>query len=127
MAEDFEEKLDALLKRDPRYGHDAYLFVFEGLRYTLKNLGVQRHVSGQELLEGIRAHALDQFGGLAPLVLSEWGVRKTDDFGEIVFNLVDHGLMGKTEHDSREDFRGVFRFDEAFRIDAAPPGKSGSP
>src|SRR5256885_9859783 len=117
----FGETVDEILKRDNRYDRDSYYFVREGLDVTLKILKKQhqtqlahRHVSGQELLEGLRRHALDQFGPMAKTVLDYWGVRKCEDFGEIVFNMVEKGILGKTEQDSREDFRGGFDFNEAF-------------
>lgn len=120
-----DDLLRDLVARDPRYRPDAYRFVFESLDYTLKSLErTGGHVSGRELLEGIRDFALDQFGGLAGLVFDQWGVRCTGDFGEIVFNLVEAGLMGKTESDSREDFRDVYEFRDVFRVDAAAPQKS---
>jgi uncharacterized repeat protein (TIGR04138 family) len=112
-----DDVLARILARDSRYTPDAYRFIFEALDFTLKNVGRKAgHVSGRELLEGVRVHALDQFGGLAPMVFNTWGVRATDDFGEIVFNLVDAGLMGKTESDTKEDFRGVYEFDDAFAV-----------
>ena len=120
-----EDLLRDLVARDPRYRPDAYRFVFEALDYTLKHLGRKAgHVSGRELLEGLRDCALEQFGGLAGLVFEQWGVRATQDFGEIVFNLVEAGLMGKTETDSREDFRDVYDFRDVFRVDAAVPQKA---
>jgi uncharacterized repeat protein (TIGR04138 family) len=111
-----------ILTRDPRYELEAYLFIYEALAYTQKALGreganltpAQRHVSGQELLNGIREYAGQMFGPLAPTVFRSWRVRRTEDFGEIVFNLVEHGLLGKTERDAREDFSGGFDFDQAF-------------
>lgn len=120
-----DDLLRDLVARDPRYRPDAYRFVFEALDYTLKARGrAGGHVSGRELLEGIRDFALDQFGGLAGLVFDQWGIRCTGDFGEIVFNLVEAGLMGKTENDSREDFRDVYEFQDVFRVDAVAPQKS---
>jgi uncharacterized repeat protein (TIGR04138 family) len=120
-----DDLLRDLVSRDPRYRPDAYRFVFEALDYTLKSMGrAGGHVSGRQLLEGIRDCALDQFGGLAGLVFEQWGVRCTGDFGEIVFNLVEAGLMGKTDSDSREDFRDVYEFQDVFRVDAVAPQKS---
>ena len=120
-----DDLLRDLVARDPRYRPDAYRFVFEALDYTLKSRGrTGGHVSGRELLEGIRDFALDQFGGLAGLVFDQWGIRCTGDFGEIVFNLVEAGLMGKTDSDSREDFRNVYEFQVVFRVDAVAPQKS---
>ena len=124
MAADFEKELKNILTADPRYNRDAYPFIFEALRYTLNSIGEKRHVSGRELAEGIRDYAKDQFGGLAKMVLEQWGMHKTDDFGEIVFHLVDHGLMGKTDDDRKEDFNGVFDFEDAFPIDYSPPKES---
>ena len=116
MTESFEASLRKIMERDPRYQRGAYLFTFEALTYTCRNIGRKGHITGCELLDGIRRLALEQFGGLARMVLEQWGVRTTGDFGEIVFNLVEAGLMGKTETDSREDFKDVYFFDEAFPV-----------
>ena len=40
--------------------------------------------------------------------------RKCRDFGEIVFNLVEHGILGRTENDSLEDFENGYEFATAF-------------
>jgi uncharacterized repeat protein (TIGR04138 family) len=111
-----------ILSQDPRYELAAYFFMYEALAYTQKALGrdgpdlapAQRHVTGQELLNGVREYAAQMFGPLAPTVFRSWRVRSTEDFGEIVFNLVEHGLLGKTERDTREDFAHGFDFDRAF-------------
>jgi len=79
----------------------------------------ERHVSGQELCEAARLYGLQQYGYLAPKVLSVWGIRRTADIGEIVFNMIDIGQMRKTRADKREDFHGVYDFDEAFSRDLA--------
>ena len=76
--------------------------------------GEERHIGGRELLEGIRLFAADQFGPMAPLVFERWGVRSSEDFGEIVFNLVDAELLSRRPEDSRLDFVGGFDFDDAF-------------
>ncbi|HET7624915.1 MAG TPA: Minf_1886 family protein [Verrucomicrobiae bacterium] len=124
----FEEGLELILARDSRYHRDAYLFLREALDYTQKaiireNRGQLRHVSGQELLGGIREFALEQFGPMAMTVLEEWGVRKCEDFGEIVFNMVEVGLLAKTEKDSREDFQNGYNFFDAFRKPFLPKAK----
>jgi uncharacterized repeat protein (TIGR04138 family) len=116
----FESALDSLLAKDPRYQRDAYHFVKDALDHTQKLVARQnreqmRHVSGQELLEGIRDYALTQFGPMTQMVFEEWGVKRCDDFGEIVFNMVEIGLLGKTDKDSRTDFQNGYTFDEAFR------------
>ena len=126
----FETTLALILAKDPRYQTDAYLFVKDALDYTQK-LVVKpskddvRHVSGQELLEGIRAFALAQFGPMTTMVFEEWGIRRCEDFGEIVFNMVEIGLLGKTEKDSRTDFQNGYEFDAAFRQPFRPENRPG--
>ncbi len=115
-----DDVLEEILARDTRYARDAYYFMREALDHTQKQQlktrkAEPRHVTGQELLEGIRQFALDQFGPMTLTVLDEWGVRRCEDFGEIVFNMVDAHLLGKTDKDSREDFKGGYDFHEAFR------------
>lgn len=116
----FEETVERIVAQDPRYAREVYSFVREALDFTQKlivkeNRGQVRHVSGQELLEGIRQFGLQQFGPMAVTVLGEWGVHNCLDFGEIVFNMVETGLLAKTEHDSREDFQSGYDFTDAFR------------
>ena len=109
-----EELLQKILARDPRYAAEAYVFVRAGLDYTVRRLEKPRHVSGQELLDGIREFALAEFGPMTRTVLKGWGLQCTEDVGEIVFNMVETGLLGKTEKDSRADFADGYDFDEAF-------------
>jgi uncharacterized repeat protein (TIGR04138 family) len=120
MASNLEERLKEVVARDGRYHINAYRFVYEALDYTVKQLDKKRHISGRELLEGIKNLAIEQFGGLACMVLGIWGVSKTADFGNIVFNLVEADLMSRSEDDTREDFDGVYDFREVFRIDSKP-------
>lgn len=128
----FDEALELILQRDRRYHRDAYLFVREALEHTEKIVGravregtrqAIRHVTGQELLEGIRAYALEQFGPMTLTVFNEWGVRCGEDFGEIVFNLVESNVFAKTKQDSREDFKNSYDFDQAFRQPFLPAAK----
>jgi uncharacterized repeat protein (TIGR04138 family) len=128
QAVNFDETLEKIIARDSRFHSEAYLFVREALDYTHKIVGkgsksALRHVTGQELLGGIRAFALELFGPMAMTVLNEWGVHTCEDFGEIVFNMVDANLLGKTESDSREDFRGGYDFFEVFSLPFLPAGK----
>jgi uncharacterized repeat protein (TIGR04138 family) len=123
----FQETLDLIREKDPRYAREAYFFVREALDHTQKHLakntrGRIRHVSGQELLEGIREFALSQFGPMTMFVLGEWGIHACEDFGEIVFNMVDIGLLAKTERDSRADFAKGYTFNDAFRKPFLPSG-----
>jgi uncharacterized repeat protein (TIGR04138 family) len=107
---EFDERLRAVARIDGRYELEAYRFVFEALQHTLSKLSEPRHVTASELLEGAGELARKKFGLLARMVFENWGVRSTSDFGEIVFILVNYGLMGKTEDDRREDFDDVFDF-----------------
>jgi len=108
------DMLEPILKRDPRYMENAYYFVRDALDHTVRQFEKPRHISGQELLEGIRNYALSEYGPVAKRVLSEWGINECIDFGNIVFNLVNEGLLGKTEEDSIEDFMNGYEFSEAF-------------
>lgn len=106
--------IEGIVKNDPRYKVEAYAFLFAALSHTQTKLNKPRHVTGRELLEGIKELALEKYGKIARTVLEHWGVRKTDDFGEIVFNLVEAGLLGKTDEDKKEDFKDVYDFEEVF-------------
>jgi uncharacterized repeat protein (TIGR04138 family) len=104
-----------LVERDPRYAPAAYHFVFEALDHTLSNRGGgRRHVSGPEIMDGVRSLALERFGYLTRSVLHNWGVTMTDHFGDIVFNLIAVDLLQKTADDRLEDFCGLFDFETAF-------------
>jgi uncharacterized repeat protein (TIGR04138 family) len=127
----FDEAVELILTRDSRFSRDAYTFVREALDYTQKLIGKEaqgqiRHVSGQELLDGIRHYALQQFGPMVMTVFEEWGVRSSRDFGEIVFNMVEIGLLAKTDRDTREDFQNGYDFVEVFRKPFQPQSKSDS-
>jgi uncharacterized repeat protein (TIGR04138 family) len=114
------ELLGPILDKDPRYTVDAYVFVREGLDHTVRKLEKPRHVSGQELLDGMREYALQEYGPVTKRVLSEWGINECVDFGNIVFNLVNEGLLGKTEEDSIDDFMDGYDFHEAFILPFRP-------
>jgi uncharacterized repeat protein (TIGR04138 family) len=121
----FHAGLAEVVRRDPRFAYEAYEFLYEALNHTQKMLGRlpageitegaerQHHVSGPELLEGIRDLALREFGFMARTVFHLWGIQRTDDFGDIVFNLVEAGLMNKTDEDTRQDFHDVYDLDQA--------------
>jgi uncharacterized repeat protein (TIGR04138 family) len=104
----------------------AFLFVRDGLAHTVKMVHgddspeeESRHVTGQQLCMGLRDYALRQYGRLARTVLRRWSIEGTEDFGRIVYAMVDAGIMRKNDDDSLEHFRGVFDFDEAF-LDLTP-------
>lgn len=118
--QDYLKALADLARRDQRYDVEAYLFVQRALACLLEKIGCRRHVSGGELLEGIRELALREYGPLSRDVLAHWGVTACADFGEIVFGMVEAGLLSKTDQDSREDFRGGYDFQEAFEAPFLP-------
>jgi len=109
--------MDRIRLREARYDERAYLFVLAALEYCQQRLPDRRHLTGRELAEGCRDLALARYGVLAREVLEHWGIRASADLGEIVFALVDVGLLMKQPNDSKDDFIGVFEFDEAFDRD----------
>ncbi len=124
----FDEPFARIQARDARYHRDAYVFVREGLEYTQKSInkdsrGKGKHISGQQLLLGLRDYALQQFGPMAKTVFEEWGITRCEDFGEIVFNMIDVDWFAKTAKDSRADFAGGYTFDEAFLKPFLPSAK----
>jgi len=129
-APNFDKAVEDVVGRDGRYHREAYLFVRDALDHTQKNIvrsakdGI-RHVSGQELLEGIRAYGLQVYGPMTMLVLNDWGIHRCEDFGEIVFNMIECGLFAKTDKDNREDFKGGYVFEEAFKKPFLPNVRPG--
>jgi uncharacterized repeat protein (TIGR04138 family) len=106
--------MDRIRLRESRYDERAYLFVLAALEFVQQRLPERRHLSGRELAEGCRDLALARYGVLARTVLEHWGIRHSADFGEIVFALVDTGLLMSQPQDSKDDFIGAFDFHEAF-------------
>lgn len=120
MSADFKSKIGEIINKDLRYKADAYEFVMQSLWFTQKKLKRAGHISGKELLEGIKDFALEQYGPMAKTVIRHWGINTTEDFGEIVFNMVNSGLMRKNEEDSCKEFKNGYNFDKAFNVfDAA--------
>ena len=121
----FAEALDSIVRSDPRYQRDAYVFLRDALDFTTKRQKkvkgtTIRHVSGPELLEGVRHYALKEFGPMVMTVFDSWGIHTSEDIGNMVFNLIGAGIFGKTEEDSIEDFRNVYDFEEVFVKPFAP-------
>jgi uncharacterized repeat protein (TIGR04138 family) len=124
----FAEALDSIVASDPRYQREAYVFLRDSLDFTTKQQKkakgtTVRHVSGPELLEGVRQYALKEFGPLVVTVFDNWGIRSCEDIGHMVFNLIGAGIFGKTEEDSIEDFKAVYDFNDAFVKPFAPEKK----
>jgi uncharacterized repeat protein (TIGR04138 family) len=121
----FAEALESIIGNDPRYQREAYVFLRDALDFTTKQQkkikGVSvRHVSGPQLLDGVRRYALKEYGPMVMTVFDNWGIHSCEDVGNIVFNLISAGVFGKTEDDSIEDFKNVYRFEEAFVKPFAP-------
>lgn len=114
---DFHRVVEEIGKKDSRYKPDAYEFVMHALWRTQKKLKRKGHITGRELLEGIKEFGLAQYGPMTTAVFEHWGVRATEDFGEIVFNMVENGVMRKTEEDSLSDFKDVYDFNKAFNVE----------
>lgn len=118
--------LRKLAREDGRYSLEAFVFLFEGLDEAVEVTGRKeqegsaRHVSGRELLEGMRQHATELFGPLAAHVWRSWGIKSTLDWGHIVFILVEAKVLNREERDTLEDFRDGFDFDAAFVGDYEP-------
>lgn len=111
----FADEIRARIRaRGDSYDERGYLFVLAALEFLQGRLAVRRHVTGAELAWAFRDFAVEQFGLLAPQVLSYWGITRTADLGRIVFTLVEIGLLAAQAGDREEDFDGVFDFDEAF-------------
>jgi uncharacterized repeat protein (TIGR04138 family) len=116
-------EITEICRRDRRYAYEAYEFIFEALSHTQKHVGrspaedetpgQHHHVSGREILEGAVDLARQEYGFLARTVFQQWGIRRTGDLGEIVFNLIESSLLSKNESDSRADFEDVFDLDRA--------------
>lgn len=119
---EFSEIVSLICKEDTRFDRRAYTFIRQALDHTVKDLKKRQpertarsqHVSGPELLQGIRVYALEQYGPLTKTVLNTWGVTRCSDFGDLVFNLIEYKVFSKTDSDRREDFSEIYDFDEAF-------------
>jgi len=124
QAMQFEQSIVTILKRDKRFDPSAYFFLKDALDFTLKRLGdgngESRHVSGPELLAGFRDHALEQYGPMASTLMNEWGLRKCQDVGDMVFYLIEEQVFGKQDSDKKEDFSEVFDFQEALSAPFVP-------
>jgi uncharacterized repeat protein (TIGR04138 family) len=124
QAMQFEQSIVSILNRDKRFDPHAY-FLKDALDFTLKRIaesngGQARHVSGPELLTGFRDYALEQFGPMASTLMREWGIRKCQDVGDMVFHLIEEQVFGKQDSDRREDFSGSFDFEESLVIPFLP-------
>lgn len=112
--ESFLSKIEKVMEENDQYKFEAYSFVMAALHHTVSKLPKSRHITGQELLHGIKDYVLEQFGPMARTVLNYWGIYETLDFGKIVFALVEVGILRKQPEDKLEDFDKVYDFKQAF-------------
>ncbi len=110
----FYEAIEEVCIKDRRYKPDAYEFIMEALHYTQAKFKKESHVSGKELLEGVKELIIQKYGVMSKTVLKRWGITTTMDFGNIVFNMIGSKLLSKTESDCVEDFKDVYNFEAAF-------------
>lgn len=115
----FQEAVDLIVEKHPCYRSEAYFFLHDTLNFSLKRRRKNRknpsvHLSALELLEGFRAKALQEFGPMAITVLYYWGIKKCEDIGQMVFYLIETGVLGRTQDDTLSTFSNVFDFEEAF-------------
>jgi uncharacterized repeat protein (TIGR04138 family) len=124
----FQEAVEKVCRVDKRYHAEAYAFLRDSLEATMKRRKKTRkevgsHVGAEELLDGFRLHALDEFGPMSLVVLNYWGLQTSEDVGNMVFNLVGVGVFGKTDEDTIESFREVFDFEVVFVEPFRPVGR----
>ena len=117
MDEEFYSIVGSIYIKDARYHPEAYEFVMEALSFSQRKFKRTRHVSGRELLEGVKALLMKKFGPMALSVLDHWGIKSTDDFGNIVYNLVEYKIMAKDAQDNYESFKNAYDFEEVFNND----------
>ncbi|MBV8225582.1 MAG: hypothetical protein JO232_10380 [Verrucomicrobia bacterium] len=119
MQRSFNEVVEQIIQKDSRYGKEAYIFLKDALEYTIKQrkrgkTETGSHVNATELLDGLRQLALKEFGPMVMTVFEYWGIRTSADIGQMVFNLINAGVFGKTESDSVDDFDQALDFYLAF-------------
>ena len=118
-----DPKIQDVIREDPRYPFEAYEFVCEAVTFTQERLGrvpdeeddpeADYHVTGEELLRGACELAVEEFGMMAPVVFRQWGVRATDDVGNLVFNLIRAERLSRSDRDDPDDFHDLFDLDKA--------------
>ena len=117
MNDEFFSIVSDIWNKDNRYHPEAYEFVMEALSYSQKKFKQSKHVAGPQLLEGIKTLMFHKFGPMALTVLNYWGIKTTDDFGNIVFNLVEYKILSKDTQDHYESFKNAYDFEEVFNKD----------
>ncbi|HEU5175073.1 MAG TPA: Minf_1886 family protein [Gemmatimonadaceae bacterium] len=106
--------MDRIRLRERRFHEQAYLFVLAALEFQQSRLAERRHISGRELAAACRDLAIERYGVMARVMLEHWGITSTADIGDVVFALVESDLLLSQPGDRREDFIGVYSFEDAF-------------
>ncbi len=122
----FFAAIQQAVDKDPRYHPHAYEFVRDALHVAVKHFRdgeENQHVTGQEVLEGVRQHAIEEYGPMAHTILTEWGIHCGEDVGNIVYNLIETSYFGKNEGDSIEDFAGGFEFESTLNKPFQPSSR----
>jgi uncharacterized repeat protein (TIGR04138 family) len=114
MDDEFYRIISTICAQDSRYYPEAYEFVMEALSFSQLKFKKARHISGEELLSGIKALLLKKFGPMTMTVLQYWGIKTTDDFGNIVYNLVENQVLSKDAQDHYDSFKNAYDFNEVF-------------
>jgi uncharacterized repeat protein (TIGR04138 family) len=118
MDEELVVRIERVAERKGVYRPEAYFWLLRALEFSRRRLRRAGHVSGRELLEGTRLLALEDYGPMAREVFEHWGLTCSEDVGRIVFDLIDEGLLNRTEEDRIEDFAGVYDFRQVFSQEA---------
>ena len=114
MNEEFYYIVSQIAQEDPRYHADSYEFVMEALSFAQNKFKASKHINGHQFLEGIRGLLLKKFGPMAIPVLNHWGIKKTEDFGNIVSNMEQYKIIAKDSQDQYETFKDGYDFQEVF-------------
>lgn len=141
-SDKFSSAVERIVAQDPRFDRDAYFFVRDALEFTAKlhrrgpargergthpTPPVAHHVTGQELLEGVRQFALKEYGPMVTTVFEHWRVSRCEDFGAMVFHLIEAGIFGKNASDTLADFGGGYDFQAAFEEPFMLSGRKAAP
>ena len=115
----FDQSIRKILQKDERFQKEAYEFLKQALDYTVEdqekqNPNKDQHVTATQLLIGFRDLALKEYGPMAATLLSEWGISSCSHIGDMVFLLINEGMFGKQDSDSRSDFTEIYDFESAF-------------
>lgn len=101
---DNEKIMCELAAKSPGYTPEAFQFVAETVTWMAEKMDTHRHLTAAELVGGVGDMAAEHYGALAKEVLNSFGVRRANDVGDIVYMLIDTGILCASPDDRREDF-----------------------